>query len=645
MIKKDLNHKEANLTKIIKTLKKTLVIGAMSIPVFLYSGCKEYEISVNSEITGHSDEHKGWDILTGKAEKEVQEDLNKAYHSYIERKESEEPAKEKIDLMYDETLDDSTIIEIKDKYNKQMILHALYGDNYDENATITIEDLKQLKELYLMNEISVERDKDISWLNYCQSLEKLELEIVSEEAVEALNQIEGLKNLKTFSINGGPFLEFSNIPINEQYFSFLKQCPNLRNLIVDASSFSINDELLKEIGSKEYGYSIKLDGFNVWSDNIEPDKLNNCTDLTIYPALGDGTYDIATVMSREQFNKLISSNIEVELRKKDYNSTRIPKETMIEKVNRIYDEIDKIVEKINIDEKMSEEEKVEEILKYVLENVTYYEKSKELQGEVGTETNIFGQGNKELETLTIEKSYKDGYLYGALAHQVEENEELEPAAICGVYAALVNVCCDRYGIESNVVIGNNHAWNLVNIDGEYWYVDPTALDNEEIDINKMIKDNSYLINPNFTTYHEPTNKPYNIDFSANEENEKETAKIAENAIKEYKVKLNGQVVMVSAGTLMSILSGLGIAISKRQLESIRKNRKSEEREKAIQAVTELIKRKEAIKKQEKIIIDPRVLAEVDYGALICENEINNAKIIMERILTQEKEEKENEELQ
>ena len=68
------------------------------------------------------------------------------------------------------------------------------------------------------------------------------------------------------------------------------------------------------------------------------------------------------------------------------------------------------------------------------------------------------------------KFYQDGKLYGAL---------YKDSAICGNYAALVEALMDRLDIPQRSYFANSsrHAWNVIKIDGEPYYVDATWLDN------------------------------------------------------------------------------------------------------------------------------------------------------------------------
>lgn len=52
------------------------------------------------------------------------------------------------------------------------------------------------------------------------------------------------------------------------------------------------------------------------------------------------------------------------------------------------------------------------------------------------------------------------------------------SAVCQGYAEAFQYIMNRIGIESGICTGSNHAWNYVNIDGEYYWIDVTWDDND-----------------------------------------------------------------------------------------------------------------------------------------------------------------------
>lgn len=117
----------------------------------------------------------------------------------------------------------------------------------------------------------------------------------------------------------------------------------------------------------------------------------------------------------------------------------------------------------NIKEDMSEYEKVLAIHDYILENGRY-------------DARLYSKGEVPPESYSA---------YGILGLGV---------GVCESYAKSMKYLLDKADIESMIVIGSskgeNHAWNLVNIEDEYYHIDPTWND-------PIIEDGTQIIRYNF----------------------------------------------------------------------------------------------------------------------------------------------------
>lgn len=74
--------------------------------------------------------------------------------------------------------------------------------------------------------------------------------------------------------------------------------------------------------------------------------------------------------------------------------------------------------------------------------------------------------------------------------------------VCASYAYMTNVLLNKAGIKSFQVIDDSHGWNIIELDGEYYYVDTTNMDGSSI--NKMLLElfnisKNYMIDPEYTT--------------------------------------------------------------------------------------------------------------------------------------------------
>lgn len=100
---------------------------------------------------------------------------------------------------------------------------------------------------------------------------------------------------------------------------------------------------------------------------------------------------------------------------------------------------------------MSDKEKIHAICKYILENVEYDMKQ-------AADSNI-----RPLNCIL-----EDG------------------KGVCVSYAYLTNILFEKANINTYLLSNDDHIWNLVNVDGKYYYVDTTGMDG--LDFNKLLFD-------------------------------------------------------------------------------------------------------------------------------------------------------------
>lgn len=163
-------------------------------------------------------------------------------------------------------------------------------------------------------------------------------------------------------------------------------------------------------------------------------------------------YNAAIYLTQEDLNYLRNNNIEI----------LVGKGHTLEDLEAIVQELDEVCKSLDIDDSMSEQEKLDKVLQYIIKTYSY-------------DYNFRENG------YSCYYYEEKGYIYGAL----EGNK-----IICGNYAALLNALLYRLGIDSYYIFSFNHAWNLVRIDENYYYVDACWIDDE---------DNSFL---NSTNYNE-----------------------------------------------------------------------------------------------------------------------------------------------
>lgn len=122
-----------------------------------------------------------------------------------------------------------------------------------------------------------------------------------------------------------------------------------------------------------------------------------------------------------------------------------------EKQNKeLADKVEEIIQYLNLDGK-ADYDKIFAIYKYVCQNVEY-----------------------DWEILDRGSEWDGGLGYGQLAYEAL----CEGKAVCAGIARAVNLLMNRAGISSYYVVGTNwgigHAWNLVELNGEYYFVDATS---------------------------------------------------------------------------------------------------------------------------------------------------------------------------
>ena len=171
--------------------------------------------------------------------------------------------------------------------------------------------------------------------------------------------------------------------------------------------------------------------------NIDYSELTFLSSLEIT----DGPYTAATYITNGDISVLQKNGVSISGTTDDF----------LEKLENVNFKIDEIVQSLDIKETDSEQEKLNKILIYVLENCIYDPDVK---------------NNTSDDILSF---YEGGKLYGALEKDTQ---------ICGNYSALVCALCKRVNLKANYIVDNNHAWNLVKINSQEYFVDSTWLDDE-----------------------------------------------------------------------------------------------------------------------------------------------------------------------
>ena len=400
---------------------------------------------------------------------------------------------------------------------KEQIDYYIY-----EKGTYTSEILLNLKNLSL----SIEENSDMSWLNYCSNLEELFLTFRNDVNIQKcfgnLNNLNSLEKISLYSFK--KYDEF-----NENNFSFLKNCSNLKELSIN--SFYVDKSFIESFTNIE---KIRI-GHNITNFNIDFDKFTNLKEIEFFEI---DEYDLAIYLDDYTIKRLYDRGIVI-------NTNGIN----IEDVININKDINQIISNLDINSSSTDIEKLNAILYFVLDSLKY-------------DTTVNNNNlNGITDTNLISRFYNGGFLFGALNGDT---------AICGNYSALFQALAIRLGLESYFLINDFHAWNLVNINEEYYYVDTTFLDGISIDIDNdglidlsqnIIKEGNgsslewYLADP--TKKSDLTHTSYNIPLHIEIKPITNNKDYSSNDL--YSININDNKYIVTLYMLIGILGIFGVS--------------------------------------------------------------------------------------
>ena len=318
---------------------------------------------------------------------------------------------------------DKKIVNIPEKFKK--IITDEIGKS--DNDNVTISDLNNFNPVYYFN-IDVDENDDLSWLNYCNNLLTLTITFENCNSINPLKKINELRSLEHLILinNNDDSLDFTNTDA----INFIKESNSIR--ILSLSGFNIEPGILENLKDLE-----RLSIGNGKDMNIDYSELTFLSSLEIT----DGPYTAATYITNDDISVLQKNGVSISGTTDDF----------LKKLESVNFKIDEIVETLDIKETDSEQEKLNKILIYVLENCIYDPDVK---------------NNTSDDILSF---YEGGKLYGAFEKDTQ---------ICGNYSALVCALCKRVNLKANYIVDNNHAWNLVKINNQEYFVDSTWLDDE-----------------------------------------------------------------------------------------------------------------------------------------------------------------------
>lgn len=419
--------------------------------------------------------------------------------------------------VYAKDLNNPEII-VNENIKQQLDVYLDYEKTYNAN------DLSNLLYMSLM----IEEDTDLSWLKYATNLEEIMLSYGEKvNSMDTISTISGLNKLKKASIYS--YKEFDEV--NKVSYSFLKDAKNLKEL--DLNGVYVDNDFIESLTSLE----VLRIGDNIINFDIDFSKLPNLKEVEFYNL---NEYDVATYLDDYTIRLLEDRGVCITTSYVD-----------LDKVVEINKELNKIVYSLGVTSMNSDKEKLNAILTYILDNLSY------------DETTYQNIQNSMKDDNLVNSFYTNGFLDGALNGD---------SAICGNYASLFQALANRLGMKSYFMVNDNHAWNLVSIDNEYYYVDPTYLEGVSIDIDNdgkldiasdIIKSGEanklewYMkdVSKANDSFHQPINMPLHIEIKPIDNSH--TNNYSYDTL--YKIIVDSIEYIVPIGVVIGLFSVFGIA--------------------------------------------------------------------------------------
>lgn len=243
-----------------------------------------------------------------------------------------------------------------------------------------------------------------------------------------------------------------NLPDGETYFSSIQED------FCDDDFYDL-PETIETIDIKYNYYISDLSDLPTLFPNLKKLVIDNCPSIDdlsfLYeiPNLEEVSLKNCAFITEDLIKNLINKGIKVNASLNDLEAAK---------------KVDNIIKEIITDD-MTDEEKIQAITIYVIDNYKY-------------KITKFLESNDEPLTSMFENK----------------------GGVCASYAYLVNVLLRKAGIESYEIISDIHAWNVIQLDGKFYYLDATNIDQIPILSKFMLKQFNvglyYMTDPKATSF-------------------------------------------------------------------------------------------------------------------------------------------------
>ena len=284
---------------------------------------------------------------------------------------------------------------------------------------VTLGDLQELEGLVL-----IDVDEDVTPINDCSHLKSLLFYNCSCD-FSTLKELPELKKLSLWSV--------------DLDLDFLKQYPQLEELSL---------------------WGVAVDNLDFLNDfpHLKKLTLSDCNYLKKLPIEKLKTLEVLSFENNVDQTSMLHYLTYQDICELEEAGVVIDTEIPFSHFKELAFQLDQIVRELPVSTDSTDQEKLDAVLIYVLEHLTYdYEA-------------LQGSEDEVLEKLRA-------YNFHTLEYALDEN----PNAVCCNYASLVEALSARVGLEAYSLRTPEHAWNLVQVEGDYYHVDATWLDSSHVE--------------------------------------------------------------------------------------------------------------------------------------------------------------------
>ena len=356
----------------------------------------------------------------------------------------------------------------------------------NSNDLSIIKSLKKLTELSIYNSnidyyieesnISILTLKDCSFLKSTIKLPNTITELEIDNTKINFDILKYLPSLKKITFRNMEFNSLSELTyiskITELNFDYcnIGSIEGIQNLL-ELDSLSFVDTGIENIDQlKELKNLKSLTLSHTYVTDLSPIKNLNISFLDITDSTNIKNLDVITEMKK--LSSFIATNCEMTLTQKviDYITKQNIYSNISEEGLSLQNEVDHIIAKL-IKTSMNDEEKIETIINYIINNLEY-------------DYRVYD------DPFLLEEYNNNALKYA-----------LQGKGVCKNYTALTTALLRKANISGYEQENPDHIWNIVELNDQYYYIDSTFIDTDEIIIlseneNFLTNDEEFLLNHN-----------------------------------------------------------------------------------------------------------------------------------------------------